>query len=363
MTRSSTSKSRPTSWSDGAIEWWSRAAATRASSDAELVHPDLILLDVMMPGIDGFETCRRLNTSVRTRAIPVILMTALTDTDKKLAGFAVGAVDYVTKPLDAAEMLARIQCHLAISALRKNLTERNSLMEREIAARTEAQTELQRSQEIIRMLGAHNARSLEEERMRVSRELHDEMGQQLAALRMEVSVLRQHARGGEPPDDAAFDMLLDRVDGLVASVRGVVSQLRPPALDGGLATAIDWLAAEFTRHTGLPCCLDVETGVRLSQPDAATMVFRIAQESLNNVRRHARATHVELQLRQDEAGCELTVTDNGIGFDIGEQFSGYGLLGMEERARALGGVLTIESAMGSGTTVHLQIQSTARLTP
>jgi signal transduction histidine kinase len=330
---------------------------------AELVRPDLILLDVMMPGLDGFETCRRLNSGERTRDIPVILMTALTDTAKKLAGFAVGAVDYVTKPLDGAEILARIQCHLAISTLRRNLTERNLLMEREIAARTEAQAELQRSREMVRMLGAHNARSLEEERMRVSRELHDEMGQQLAALRMEVSVLRQRTRAGEPPGDSAFDMLLDRVDGLVASMRGVVAQLRPTALDGGLATAIDWLAAEFTRHTSLPCRVEVDDGALLPKADAATMVFRIAQESLNNVRRHARATQVRLQLRLDAAGCELTVVDDGIGFDVREQSSGYGLLGMEERARALGGVLAIESAPGKGTTVRLRIQSTAQATP
>jgi signal transduction histidine kinase len=330
---------------------------------AGLVRPDLILLDVMMPGPDGFETCRRLNAGERTRDIPVILMTALTDTAKKLAGFAVGAVDYVTKPLDGAEMLARIQCHLAISTLRRNLTERNLLMEREIAARTEAQAELQRSREMVRMLGVHNARSLEEERMRVSRELHDEMGQQLAALRMEVSVLRQRTRAGEPPDDPAFDMLLERVDGLVASMRGVVAQLRPTALDGGLAAAIDWLAAEFTRHTNLPCTLEVDGSAPLPKADAATMVFRIAQESLNNVRRHARATRVRLRLRLEDTGCELTVVDDGVGFDVREQSSGYGLLGMEERARALGGVLAVESAPGKGTTVRLQIQSTAQATP
>ena len=92
---------------------------------AEFVRPDLILLDVMMPGLDGFETCRRLKAGERTRAIRVIFMTALADTTDKLAGFAAGAVDYVTKPLNGAEVLARIESHLALYALRRQLAEQN----------------------------------------------------------------------------------------------------------------------------------------------------------------------------------------------------------------------------------------------
>jgi signal transduction histidine kinase len=112
---------------------------------AEYVHPDLILLDVMMPGIDGFEICRRLKASDRTRAIPVIFMTALADTTDKLAGFAAGAVDYVTKPLNGAEVLARIESHLALYALRRQLAAQNAQLQQEIAVRAETQAALQRS--------------------------------------------------------------------------------------------------------------------------------------------------------------------------------------------------------------------------
>ena len=112
---------------------------------AEYVQPDLILLDVMMPGLDGFEICRRLKSSERTRAIPVIFMTALTDTTDKLAGFAAGAVDYVTKPLNGAEVFARIESHLALYALRRQLAEQNAQLQQEIAVRTEIQAALQRS--------------------------------------------------------------------------------------------------------------------------------------------------------------------------------------------------------------------------
>ncbi|HEY8973701.1 MAG TPA: ATP-binding protein [Burkholderiaceae bacterium] len=112
---------------------------------AEYVQPDLILLDIMMPGIDGFEICRRLKAGDRTRAIPVIFMTALSDTTDKLAGFAAGAVDYVTKPLNGAEVLARIESHLALYALRRQLVAQNAQLQQEIAVRAEAEAALQRS--------------------------------------------------------------------------------------------------------------------------------------------------------------------------------------------------------------------------
>jgi len=112
---------------------------------AEYVQPDLILLDVMMPGIDGFEICRRLKGNERTRAIPVIFMTTLADTTDKLAGFAAGAVDYVTKPLNGAEVLARIESHLALYALRRQLAAQNAQLQQEIAVRAEMQAALQRS--------------------------------------------------------------------------------------------------------------------------------------------------------------------------------------------------------------------------
>lgn len=112
---------------------------------ARLVRPDLILLDVVMPGLDGFETCRRLKACDETGAIPVIFMTALTDTAQKLAGFAAGAVDYVTKPLDGAEVLARVHTHLTLSALQRQLAEQNLKLQQEVAAREQTQAALTRS--------------------------------------------------------------------------------------------------------------------------------------------------------------------------------------------------------------------------
>ncbi len=227
-------------------------------------------------------------------------------------------------------------------------------LQRAIAERT---SELEDSRRALRELGDYNTRSLEDERKRVSRELHDEMGQQLAALRMEVAVLRLRARADQPPNEAQVDMLLDRVDRLVGSVRSVVTQLRPPALDGGLLTAIEWLASEFMRGTGLSCSLDLDATAREMAAEAATMVFRIAQESLNNVRKHASASHAAVQLQRNGSCWELTVSDDGIGFDAARQQPGHGLLGMQERARMLGGALWIDSAPGTGTSIRLRIEA------
>jgi len=242
---------------------------------------------------------------------------------------------------------------LSVQGLRTRARAMRSRLERAIAERT---AELERSRELVRSLGAHNARSLEEERKRVARELHDEMGQQLAALRMEISVLRRRGSGcAEASNDASLAMLLNRVEGIVASMRGVVSQLRPPALDGGLAAALEWLVSEFERHAELPCDIEIDECARRLSSEVAAMVFRIAQESLNNVRRHANARRASLQLRRIDGTCELSIHDDGIGFDPANAAAGYGILGMEERARALGGTLDVASALGSGTTVRLRL--------
>jgi signal transduction histidine kinase/ligand-binding sensor domain-containing protein len=241
---------------------------------------------------------------------------------------------------------------LSMQVLRARARATRTRLEDAIVERT---AELERSRELVRRLGVHNAMSLEEERKRVARELHDEMGQQLAALRMELSVLRRRGPdAASAANDASLAVLLGRVDGLVASMRSVVAQLRPPALDGGLAVALDWLVAEFTRHTQVHCDVDIDKGLLRLPAEAATMVFRIAQESLNNVRRHASASRVRLQLREFDRQCELSVGDDGNGFDVAAHRAGYGILGMEERARALGGTLVLESSPGRGTTVRLR---------
>jgi signal transduction histidine kinase len=169
--------------------------------------------------------------------------------------------------------------------------------------------------------------------------------------------MRMRATASQPLETGMLDTLLKRVDGLVASVRTLVSQLRPPALDGGLLAAIEWLAAEFTRNTGVPCRLALDPAAREMPAEAATMVFRIAQESFANVRRHAGASQVSVTLQPGAGRWVLEVHDDGAGFDTTAAHAGFGLLGMAERARTLGGELSIASAPGKGTTIRLEIDA------
>jgi signal transduction histidine kinase len=319
-------------------------AATLADGVALLRarHVDVIVLDLGLEESDGLATVQRL-VACGERLPALVVLSGLDDEEVAVEALQAGAQDYLIKGQIDARQLAR--------AIRYAIGRHQA--EQAIAERT---VELERSRELVRSLGARNARLLEEERRRVARELHDEMGQQLAALRMEIAVLRQSGGAAERASDgAAWGMLLGRVDGLVVSVRRIVAELRPPALDGGLAAALDWLVSEFERQTRLDCAVDVDACASLLSPDAAAMVFRIAQESLNNVRRHAGAAKVSLHLRAADAGCELRVHDDGSGFDPSSRTAGFGILGMEERARALGGTLTIDSRPGLGTDVRLRL--------
>ncbi|MDR7270650.1 signal transduction histidine kinase/ligand-binding sensor domain-containing protein [Pelomonas saccharophila] len=237
--------------------------------------------------------------------------------------------------------------------LQRRSRARRRMLEQAVAERT---TELEASREALRRLGEHNARGLEDERKRVARELHDELGQQLAALRMEVSVVRSRSRTAGTVEREHLDPFIGRLDQLMATMRTLVSQLRPPALDGGLATALQWLASEFTQVSGVPCSVQVEADLGELPADFAIMVFRIAQESLNNVRRHAKAGQASLRLARDGDHGELTVSDDGIGFDTAHRREGYGVLGMEERARLLGGEVAVESAPGHGCVVRLRFR-------
>jgi signal transduction histidine kinase len=216
------------------------------------------------------------------------------------------------------------------------------------AAITERTIELERSQRALRELGDHNARALEQERTQVSRELHDELGQQLAALRMELSILAVRADDGRRIERADIDELLGRTDALVASVRRLVSGLRPPA-------ALQWLASEIRRDASAACTVDCDRASAALPGDVASMVFRVAQESLTNVRKHARARHVAISFARVSGAWELRVQDDGVGFDQAAPIEGYGLMGMRERALAFGATLSIESGPTQGTSVSLRL--------
>jgi len=265
-----------------------------------------------------------------------------------------------TAPARAAFAMATVLLAAVVVRMRTRMLERRAAeLGAIVASRTqeleERTRQLEASHEAIRDLGAHNARSLEEERKRVARELHDELGQQLAALNLEVGVMGARSNAGALPQPQDWSDLRSRVGRLTASMRRLVADLRPIALDAGVDAALEWLAAEFTRNAGVPCRLSIDLGGRSLDADIAIVVFRIAQESLNNVRRHAQARHVRMSLQFVGNHWQLDVSDDGKGFDPKRRHAGYGLLGMEERAGLVGGSLEISAQLGAGTSVRLTL--------
>ena len=229
---------------------------------------------------------------------------------------------------------------------------------RDVTERKRNEEALGRSREEIRKL-ALAAQSLgEQEKSRVARELHDELGQALTALKIDVAWLCEVLASA--PDEVKRKLALMQVllDSTVAATRRISADLRPLILDDlGLEAAADWLAQNFSSRTGVACELAVAPDMLDLADPHATTVFRALQESLTNIAKHAAASQVEVTLERDADSVVLTVRDNGRGFASGapRKPESFGLLGLRERANLLGGELSVESAPGRGTSIELRL--------
>ena len=199
----------------------------------------------------------------------------------------------------------------------------------------------------------------EEERKELAHEIHDVLGQELTMLKLDVVRLLGRRRGRKAPGDAPRpEDLVERIDRLMGTVRRLSSDLRPPVLDyAGLVDALEGETARFGARTDLDARFESTLERPVRDATLATAVFRILQESLTNVLRHARAQRVDVRLREDDGLLRLEVRDDGTGFDTAalDRRASLGILGMRERAAALGGTLEIESASGRGTLVRLSV--------
>lgn len=426
---------------------------------AKASPPDLILLDVMMPGMDGYEVCRQLKADEATQHIPIIFVTALHDSEAETRGFAVGGEDFVTKPINVPVVKARVRSHLALYRQRRSLesmfrdviefapdafiladpegrivqinaraeqlfgypradllglsvevlippdlrslhvehrqdfiraphglrmgtaiqclrqdgaefpadinisplkTNRGNLLMavvRDVTERQKAELELSDSRRNLREMAAKSEVARETERKHIAREVHDELGQVLTALRMDLAYLGMQYGAKEP---ALLDKTKDMkelVDRAIQGVRNVAGNLRPMALDMGLVAALEWQCGEFFKHTRIPCHFYSGKESFDLDESKAMVIFRIVQESLTNVARYAKAEKVHVDMERRGANLWFGIRDNGKGFDLAivTQNRTYGLLGMHERALALGGKVDITSAPGQGTSVEVTI--------
>jgi two-component system sensor histidine kinase UhpB len=227
--------------------------------------------------------------------------------------------------------------------------QRRKRAEEELLARTEA---LRLSREELRRLSGHVQHVREEEKTRIARELHDELGQQLVALKMLVMLTEQTLSGAAPPSPAqAFQGVYVSIDQMVESVRRIAADLRPVMLDDlGLIPAIEWFINEFSRRHKVRVITRIDVGGIDFNRESATTVYRIVQEAMTNVARHSGATVVKLDIVREDPHCVISIADNGHGVAIETRArrNSLGLIGLRERVARLGGDLQIVTAPAAG---------------
>lgn len=228
-------------------------------------------------------------------------------------------------------------------------------METDITERKHAYGKLMKTENQIRTFARQLNHILEDERSRIAREIHDEFGQQLMGLKMSLSSLDR--MNGVPVEAASMIRdLLSGVEGTFQSMRHFATELRPGILDTlGLIPSIEWLAQGFQKRSGIPCDVHMSVREQMFEKDVSTNYFRICQEALTNIMKHAQATHVSIGVDQDGEVLTMEICDNGKGIlteNLENPFS-LGLLGMRERARLMGGNLTIDSDPRQGTRIQL----------
>ena len=312
----------------------------------------VILLDVRMPGMDGFETARTIRRRERSRHTPIIFLTGVsTEMEFAFRGYEVGAVDYLIKPLVAEVLRSKVSVFV-------DLHKKNAALTNEIKERKVAEAQLRESEVKLRALTARLISIREEERARIAREIHDELGQVLTGLKMDVTWLAKRLAGTEKQLVEKAEGMSHLIDSTMHLIRRISTGLRPEILDDmGLVAAIGWQAKEFQKRMGMRCRLKLPEDHAVLDNELSTAVFRIFQEILTNIARHAKASSVNVDMSISDELLELKVADDGIGISE-SQIRGHealGLLGMQERAQLFGGTVNIQGAAGRGTTVSVSI--------
>ena len=311
--------------------------------------PQLVILDWMMPAMDGPEVMRRVRLRPSDRPPYIIMLTAKGAKADIIAGLGVGANDYLAKPFDPEELIARL-------AVGQRLVE----MQNTLASNNE---QLRRSQADLHVLAARLQAVREEERASLARELHDCFGQHHTALQLDLMWMDRHLQSSKTPDLAVLSdrivAMVPQLERLTEQTQAICSALRPSVLfELGLVAAIEWQTEDLAKRGDLICTLSLPTEDLELAEHFALALFRIVQEALTNVVRHARATRVNVRLVTHGNMLELDIEDNGRGYapQACPGSGALGLLGIRERVAVLGGTVEFVNGPEQGAAVRVRMQ-------
>lgn len=258
---------------------------------------------------------------------------------------------------DNALRLAHDELETRVQQRTAELETVNASLKVEIVDHEEVEKALQESQYLLHKLAFHDESIREDERKRIAREIHDELGQRLLVLRIDVTLLQTRSSAPHALFAEKISAVLEDIATIMGSVRLIINDLRPAVLDLGLYAAIKWQLKQFQLKTGITCVLAASSQEVELIDSGATSLFRILQESLTNVGRHSQATRVVVDLNTDGNNVLMRVSDNGIGTASGynAKKDSFGLMGMQERISSLGGWVGIVTAQGRGFTITVSI--------
>lgn len=309
----------------------------------------LAILDVQMAGMNGYELAIEINRNRVTNCVPIIFLTAaFPNNDQIITGYEAGAVDYIIKPLSRKILISKVNIFLQLFIQKQMIVESHDELQR-------SELEIQKGKEQLQLLNHHLINAREDERAAISLMIHDELGQALTALKIDLSWVRENK--GTDVTLQKLDKMLVNTNEIIRKVQRISSELHPKLLtDLGLADAIEWYCGEQQERTGLKIELLLEEpGCNVFKRDLA--LFRILQEAMTNIIRHAKATKVKIAITYEGEDTQMTIQDDGIGIASGilESTTSMGLFGMKERALQCNGTLEMEPNIPHGTKISVFI--------
>jgi signal transduction histidine kinase len=315
-------------------------------------HPvDVLITDIVMPGMDGIELTGRVKKEFDA---DIMVMTGYAKNYSFEEIIEKGANDFIEKPIRTNELIVR---------LKRIIKERSVLNDR-----NRVQAALVKSEGRLRALAVRLKETEENLRKELARELHDRVGQNLTALNLNLSGIRDKMpRDAVEKNGNLFEDSMKLIVETTDHIRDVMARLRPVGLDEyGLVSALNWYGKRFSTRTGIPVNVYDNGYEKRLSPSLETEFFRISQEALTNIAKHAKADRVDIFLTSRNDGVTLSISDNGTGFNMesvisessrpGDRKTGWGLISMNERTNAVKGELRIDSIPGQGTTVEISVK-------